>query len=107
MVSVAEVENVLNPDWVLDETPVSMVSETLMSRENSYGDFAAGSRIAQHIKCVFYGTENWEDLSDDKKSSLEMIAFKISRILNGDPSNHDSWHDIAGYAQLIANTLDP
>jgi hypothetical protein len=26
----------------------------------------------------------------------------VGRILNGDPNWSDSWHDIAGYAQLVA-----
>ena len=35
-----------------------------------------------------------------------MIAHKIGRILNGDPNYADSWVDIAGYAQLVANELE-
>jgi len=35
-----------------------------------------------------------------------MNAHKIGRILNGDPNWSDSWHDIAGYAQLVANRLN-
>ena len=31
-----------------------------------------------------------------------MNAQKVGRILNGDPNWSDSWHDIAGYAQLVA-----
>lgn len=31
----------------------------------------------------------------------------MKRILNGDPDYHDSWHDIAGYAQLVADQLSP
>jgi hypothetical protein len=49
---------------------------------------------------------NWENLTDDKKESLEMIAHKIGRILNGDPEYKDSWHDIIGYTTLIESTLD-
>ena len=35
-----------------------------------------------------------------------MIFHKIGRIINGDPDYADSWHDIAGYAQLVANRLN-
>ena len=49
---------------------------------------------------------NWETLSDDKKEALEMTALKIGRILNGDPEYADSWHDIAGYAKLVEDTLN-
>jgi hypothetical protein len=34
-----------------------------------------------------------------------MICHKIARILNGDPNYADSWVDIAGYAQLVADRL--
>jgi hypothetical protein len=34
-----------------------------------------------------------------------MIAHKIGRIVNGDPDHVDSWVDIAGYAQLVADEL--
>lgn len=35
-----------------------------------------------------------------------MIAHKLGRIINGDPNYSDSWHDIAGYAKLVADRLD-
>jgi hypothetical protein len=40
-----------------------------------------------------------------QRESLDMIAHKIARILNGNPNVHDHWHDIAGYATLVANDL--
>ena len=45
------------------------------------------------------------ELSPDQAEALDMIAHKIARILNGDPNHHDHWHDIAGYATLIADRL--
>lgn len=42
----------------------------------------------------------------DAVEALEMIAHKIGRILNGDPGYADSWVDIAGYAQLVADRLN-
>lgn len=41
----------------------------------------------------------------DRGQSLEMIQHKVARILNGDPDYPDSWIDIAGYAQLVADRL--
>jgi hypothetical protein len=35
-----------------------------------------------------------------------MIFHKLARIANGDPNYHDSWHDIAGYAKLVADRLE-
>lgn len=45
------------------------------------------------------------DLDPDQREALEMIAHKIARILNGDPNYADSWHDVAGYATLVADRL--
>lgn len=46
------------------------------------------------------------DLAPDQRESLEMVMHKIARIINGDPNYADSWHDIAGYAKLVADRLD-
>lgn len=45
-------------------------------------------------------------LQPDQQEALDMICHKIGRILNGDPDYADSWHDIAGYAQLVADRLN-
>lgn len=81
------------------------VSDTLAEREKQYGSFAEQSMIAQLLKSVIHDSRNWDYLSDDKREALDMIAVKIARILNGNPLNHDSWIDIAGYAKLVADTL--
>jgi hypothetical protein len=44
-------------------------------------------------------------MAPDQWEALDMICSKISRIVNGDPDYDDSWVDIAGYAQLIVNSL--
>lgn len=82
------------------------VAQTLEQRGHKYGvSFAVQSMTAQGLKHVMQQSPNWSKLSADKRESLEMIATKISRILNGDPEYHDSWHDVAGYAKLIADAL--
>jgi hypothetical protein len=81
------------------------IDETLNERSRRYGEFSGHARITQSIKRVMSNEESWFTLKDDKKEALEMIAHKIGRILNGDPNFHDSWHDIAGYAKLVANNI--
>jgi hypothetical protein len=81
------------------------IDKTLGQRETRYGTFSDNCRIIQNIKRAMRDCPNWENLSDDKKESLEMIASKIGRILNGDSEYHDSWHDIIGYTKLVADTL--
>ena len=80
------------------------INETLKERGSRYGEFKSHARITQNIKFAM-NDGNWHDLKSDKKEALEMIAHKIGRIINGDPEYKDSWVDIAGYAQLVADTL--
>jgi hypothetical protein len=50
--------------------------------------------------------EGYKELNPVQMEALEMIAHKIARILNGNPDHHDHWHDIAGYATLVAERLE-
>jgi len=45
-------------------------------------------------------------LTDPQVTSLEMIALKVTRILQGDNNHVDSWRDIAGYAELAAIEIE-
>ncbi len=83
----------------------SNIQDTLAERGNRYGDFAGHANITQRIKFIMQNTQNWSRLKEDQKESLEMVAHKIGRILNGDPDYDDSWVDIAGYVTLVANRL--
>lgn len=84
----------------------SHVGDTLIEREHTYGKYREQCVITDNIKRALYDSANWEVLTPDKKESLSMIAVKMGRILNGDPEHHDSWHDIEGYAKLVADTLE-
>ena len=84
---------------------VTAVDTTLTERGEKYGSYPEQCRITQNIKRAMVDSPNWAELSDDKKEALEMIALKIGRILNGDPEYADSWHDIAGYAKLVEDSL--
>ncbi|MDB4725969.1 DUF6378 domain-containing protein [bacterium] len=84
---------------------MSDVSDTLNERGSTYGRYTKTSEISQNIKWAIRNTAGWSGLSSDKKESLEMIAIKMARIVNGDPEYADNWHDIAGYAKLIEDEL--
>ena len=83
------------------------IDATLAERGRRYGEFPGHARITQDIKRAMIGSGRWHLLNDSQRESLEMIAHKIGRILNGDPNYHDSWHDIVGYAKLVADGLAP
>lgn len=81
------------------------VNDTLGSRQSDYGEFIDNASIAQDLKDVIHNTANWNSMPADMKEALEMIASKMSRLLNGDMNHIDSWHDISGYATLVENRL--
>lgn len=83
------------------------IDDTLTQRGSRYGSFDGHARITQGIKKVMHEHPKWAALPDTMKEALEMTAHKIGRILNGDPSFHDSWHDIIGYIRLVEQTLTP
>jgi hypothetical protein len=82
------------------------VDGTIHAREKTHGEYELQSALSQEIKRIMRITPNWEKLRYPMRESLDMIAVKISRILHGDPTHADSWHDIAGYARLIDAELD-
>lgn len=82
------------------------IAATLAKRGNRYGDFSEHARITQTLKSAMADSQNWRSLMPDQREALEMIQHKVGRILNGDPDYHDSWHDIVGYAKLIADRLE-
>ena len=81
------------------------IAATLAERGKRYGEFAGHAFVSQALKSNITNHHAWVSLADDQREALEMIAHKIARILNGDPDYHDNWHDIAGYATLVANRL--
>lgn len=85
---------------------MTRIDETLAQRGNNYGNFAEQSRITQAIKAAMRDSGNWEALSVDKKEALEMLAVKVSRVLNGDPEYLDSWHDMIGYLRLVEQRIE-
>lgn len=83
------------------------IEKTLAERGNRYGDFAQHAIIAQALKDVMWMNDGWHRLTPAMKQALEVIQDKVARILNGDPTYADNWHDIIGYARLVEKMLTP
>ena len=77
------------------------VTETLGLRENRYGEFRNVSETSQWLKDIMRGGASWKGMEPFMQESLDLIANKLARIVNGDPFYDDSWHDIGGYAKLV------
>ena len=84
------------------------INTTLTERGQSYGTFKGHAEISQGLKELLEVAIASRDcdLAPDQAEALQMICHKIARIINGDPNYADSWHDIAGYAQLVADRLN-
>lgn len=89
----------------LFEADMHSVSNTLDQRGKNYGEFSEGAAIMQSLKDVARDTNGWQRLNNPQREAIDMIFSKLGRILNGDPNHADSWHDIAGYAQLVEREL--
>lgn len=85
--------------------PKAPIEDTLAERNSRYGGFQGHAEVTQNIKRAMQNSKNWTRLSDDMKESLDMLAHKLGRILNGDPYYKDSWHDAIGYLTLIERNL--
>ena len=89
-------------------TQPSNIVTILEQRGARYGKFTGHAEVTQTLKAIFRAKMGvkWDELADDQKECLEMVAHKLGRIVNGDPNYGDSWRDIAGYATLVADRLE-
>jgi hypothetical protein len=81
------------------------IDNILQERGQTYGRFEDNAATAQSLKKVLHMNDNWFNLNYDQREALDMICSKMARIMNGDPNYPDNFHDIAGYATLVANRL--
>lgn len=84
---------------------MATVNDTLTERGKRYGNYLRQAEISYGIKHEMHG-EAFDNMEVDQQDALDMIAVKISRILNGDPDYSDNWADIAGYATLVKDRLE-
>lgn len=82
------------------------IKEILAERQTTYGDYADVAHRSQAIKSALRGSKNWSKLVSCQRETLEMVANKLARILEGDPMHRDGWIDAAGYLQLVVNYID-
>jgi hypothetical protein len=84
------------------------ITQVLDERGKRYGKFTGHAEVTQMLKAVITAalSKRSKTLAADQQEALDMICHKIGRIINGDPDYADSWVDIAGYAQLVADRLE-
>ena len=82
------------------------IAETLDEREQEYGEYVDLSDVLESIITAYACSKNWVNMEPFQRVALYMDAMKTARILNGNPDNIDSWHDKAGYAELVVKELN-
>jgi hypothetical protein len=94
----------------INNPPVTQIKteDLLKERSGRYGKFTDQAFVTQALFGFVMDEleRRYKQLQSDQKEALHMIFSKIGRIVNGDPDYSDSWHDIAGYAKLVADRLD-
>jgi hypothetical protein len=84
---------------------LNKVNETLDAREGEYGEYRHLASLLEHIIEIYKGSNNYFRMQPYQRVALYMDAMKTVRILNGNYNNIDSWHDKAGYAELVVKEL--
>ena len=80
--------------------------DIINEREKTHGPYNFTAAWSQSLKDMFRGSPSWALMNDGQKEALEMIAAKLARLLNGNHNFRDHPIDIAGYAELYADSID-
>lgn len=89
------------------------ITQTLAERGARYGDFTDHARVSTALRTQVFAEwrrrklDGTEAIPDVVIEATSMICHKLARIATGDPLYADSWHDIAGYATLVEQRLQP
>jgi hypothetical protein len=83
----------------------SEINKVLAERGENYGDFVFVAFRSQQIQNHLRAHDPEKQYTSTQREALQMIASKLARIVIGNPNHRDSWIDIAGYAQLVADSI--
>jgi len=81
------------------------IKKILEERGAVYGEYAEVAFTSQALKSAMHSGHAWWDMPDEIKESLEMVANKISRMVNGSCMHEDNILDIMGYMQLALDRV--
>lgn len=79
------------------------VKKILADRPKTHGDFTDGARFTQEVLRVAAAMPAYASMTAVQREGLHMIVHKLQRALAGDPDFAEHWHDVAGYANLVAD----
>jgi hypothetical protein len=83
------------------------IEAVLAERQKTYGDFSEVAEAAVAAEGAFFSCAGdiYTYMPTSYVVAFRMILLKLARISKGAPHQADSWIDIAGYATLIAKTI--
>jgi hypothetical protein len=81
------------------------IKDILKERGGTHGRWVDQARTSETLWRVMLSTD--KDYSDSQRQALHMIATKLGRIICGDENEVDHWRDLAGYATLVADNMEP
>jgi hypothetical protein len=83
------------------------ITKVLNDRGKKYGPFMGHAQVSQDLKAVLmrHLYDRNKQLAADQQEALDMLFHKIGRAVNGDADYDDTWVDMAGYCQLVADRL--
>lgn len=82
------------------------IERTLAERGARYGNFPEVAQTAQSLKLTLRTAVDRRGCPVEVRQALDAIADKLARIVNGDPTYVDNWHDIQGYARLVEDAIE-
>lgn len=80
------------------------LKEVLKDREKTHGDFEKGAEIFDQLMELVEA--NRKKFTRSQRYGLTHIMGKLTRILGGNANEIDHWRDVAGYATLVAKSLE-
>ena len=81
------------------------IKDTLDTRHGSHGSFKENGRVTMALIAQLKSGPSWHSMSTDQQLAAIFIAHKLARITCGNSNFPDHWHDIAGYATLVEESL--
>lgn len=82
------------------------VDALIEERSNTHGDYMVNSEITWTIKEALHRGAHYDSMHPAMKETLDMVAHKMHRIVNGDPFFKDHWVDMTGYPHLVVGKWD-
>lgn len=80
------------------------IDEVLQDREKTHGDFEKGAEIFDQLMELVEA--NRKKFTKSQRYGLTHIMGKLTRIIGGNANEIDHWRDVAGYATLVAKSLE-